>query len=233
MYLRWRRRAPSWIRIHPLELPGRGGRLHEAPAADFDGLVARLCDEVEMYPAQRYVLFGHSMGALLAYRVAHCLRSRKCLQPDALVVSACAAPSRQDWRRYTDRDSLDTLIADLRRQNGTPEAVLENPQLLSMTLSLLHTDYRTCASFRYAKMPPLGVPLHVLCGRGDGIHASRLEAWRSECTGEFSLDWFEGGHFFFRQHEEAFLKVLVQRLAADASPPTGVRDKSHAALTSA
>lgn len=221
MYLRWRRSLPSWVQVQPIELPGRGGRLDEAPERTFDALAARLCDELEAYPPQRYALFGHSMGALLAYRIAHCLWTRNRPLPVALLLSACAAPSEQDWKRYAGKDSDASLIADLRKQNGTPDEVFDSPELLSMTLSLLGADYRICASFRYRELPPLPIPIHVFGGRADEIKPARLDAWRVESAVSFSLDWFEGGHFFLRQHEQAFLPVLVQRLTENAGngPP--------------
>ncbi|KIO47869.1 thioesterase II family protein [Nitrosospira sp. NpAV] len=230
MYLRWRRKLPAWLRMQPIELPGRGERLHEAPEKTFDALAGRLCDELAINPSQRYALFGHSMGALLACRVAHCLRARMRPLPVALLVSACAAPSQQDWKRYADKDSDASLIAELRKQDGTPEEVFGNPELLSMTLGLLGADYRICASFRYQKLPPLPLPIHVFGGCADEIHVSKLEAWRLESTAKVSLDWFEGGHFFLRQHEEIFLSTLAQRLAGDAAH---LSDVSHAALASA
>lgn len=233
MYLRWRRKLPSWVRIQPIELPGRGGRLHEAPEKTFDMLAARLCDELEMNPPQRYAFFGHSMGALLAYRITHHLRARMRPLPIALLVSACAAPSRQDWKRYADKDSDTSLIADLRKQAGTPEEVFQNPELLSMTLGLLGADYRICASFRHEELPPLPIPIHVFCGRTDEIHKSRLEAWQLESTMSFSMDWFDGGHFFLRYHEEAFLPILVQRLAESSGLAESSVEAPHAALASA
>jgi surfactin synthase thioesterase subunit len=99
-----------------------------------------------------------------------------------------------------------------------------------MTLGLLGADYRICASFRYRKLPPLPLPIHVFGGRADEIHVSRLEAWRLESAANFSLDWFEGGHFFLRRHEEAFLSALAHRLAGDSAE---LSDVPHAALTSA
>lgn len=230
MYLRWRRELPSWVRIHPMELPGRGGRLHEAPEKTFEALAASLCDEIGAYPSRRYALFGHSMGALLAYRIAHYLRLRVRPLPVALLVCACAAPSRQDWKRYADKDSDASLIAELRKQDGTPEEVFQNPELLSMTLALLGEDYRFCASFRYQELPPLPIPIHVFGGRADEIDVSALEAWRLESTRSFSLDWFDGGHFLLRQNEDAFLSVLVQRLAGNF---TGLPDAPHTAFVSA
>ena len=187
MYLRWRRRLPSWVRVQPIELPGRGERLHETPEKTFDALAARLCDELAMNPSRRYALFGHSMGALLAYRVAHCLRARMRPLPVALLVSACAAPSQQDWKRYADKDSDASLIAELRKQDGTPEEVFENPELLSMTLGLLGADYRICASFRYQKLPPLSLPIHVFVGHADEIEVSKTAHWRLESAANISL----------------------------------------------
>ena len=233
MYLRWRRRLPSWVQVNPVELPGRGGRLHEAARENFDALAADLCDELgKRLPERphRYALFGHSMGALLAYRIAHCLRSRGQSLPVALLVSACVAPSQQDWRRYADKKTDLALIAELRRQDGTPEEVFGNPELLSMTLSLLGADYRSCASFRYQELSPLPLPIHVFGGRADEIQASRLETWQKEGVGNFSLDWFEGGHFFIRQNEDAFLSALASRLAGNAGElPYLSSHLSHAA----
>jgi surfactin synthase thioesterase subunit len=222
MYLRWKRRLPSWIQVEPIELPGRGGRLHIEPPENFNDLTAELCKELEERIAEspkrieRYALFGHSMGALLAYRVAHWLQAERRRLPVALLVSACAAPSRQDWRRYADKKTDASLIAELRKQNGTPEEVFENPELLTMTLGLLGADYRVCASFLHQDLPPLTLPIHVFGGRVDGIQAAELEAWQREGAGSFSLDWFEGGHFFIRQNEDAFLSVLAHRLAGNA-----------------
>lgn len=214
-YLRWRRRLPVWVHVEPVELPGRGERRDEPSEEAFDALVARLCDEFAPKLPRRYALFGHSMGALLAHGVAHGLRVRRVPMPSALLVSGCAAPSRRDRERFAAKQDDAALIADLRRQGGTPEELFANPELLRMTLGLLGADYRVCESFRHRDEPKLCLPIHVFAGRDDDIQASRLTAWQREGTAEFSLDWFDGGHFFLRQHEEAFLSFLVRRLAGD------------------
>lgn len=83
MYLRWRRLLPHWIRIAPVELPGRGSRLGEPAVEDFGQLVSLLCAEQRQAMRGRFALLGHSMGALLAFGMARQLREegRSCRWP--------------------------------------------------------------------------------------------------------------------------------------------------------
>lgn len=217
MYLRWRRHLPPWLRLVPAELPGRGGRLAEPFTVDFDRLVAQVCDEHADVLDGPFALFGHSMGALLAHGVArrrHALGGRP---PVALLVSASPAPACRDPGRYAGLQDDAALVADLRRQGGTPDEVFVSPDLMRITLDVLRADYRVCASHRHRAAPPLPVPLHVFAGRHDDIAADRIDPWRDETARGFSIDWFDGGHFYLRAHEDRLLAALVQRLADAAA----------------
>ena len=218
MYLRWRRVLPRWIEVVPLELPGRGGRLGEDFVEDFDALVALLCAEHDAALRGNFALFGHSMGALLAWGIAQRLRANGRSMPRALLASGSAAPSQRDPGRFVDMNDDEALAGDLRRQGGTPEELFASPELLRMTLDTLAADYRVCRSFAYPGCAPLPVPLHVFAGRQDDIEPWRMQAWSGETAhAGFTLDWFEGGHFFIRQHETRVLAVVAQRLAQSAA----------------
>lgn len=223
MYLRWRRALPAWVALLPLELPGRGARMDEAPATQFAPLARRMAGELAGALAQpRYVLFGHSMGALLAHGMLPHLRALGVPPPLALLASACAAPSMRDPARFDNLDTDEQLAADLKRQGGTPDAVFAHPELMRMTLDLLAADYSVCRTFSGADVVP-DVPVHVFAGRADEITAPELEAWRGSSL--FSIDWFDGGHFYLRQQEAAFLQCLERRLRA----LQGARDAAFAA----
>ncbi|NMG66874.1 alpha/beta fold hydrolase [Azoarcus indigens] len=212
MYLRWRRLLPQWIRIVPLELPGRGARLDQAHAEDYRALVVQLCAELPGRHGKRWALFGHSMGALLAYGMVQQLQRGGMSLPEAVFASGSPAPAQRDPAYFAGKDDDAALIADMHRQGGTPEEVFASPELLRMTLDTLAADYRICASFEYRPGTRLRMPLHVFGGRQDEIEPDRLEAWRQEAAGAFSLQWFEGGHFFIRQQEREVLQALAGRL---------------------
>ena len=220
MYLRWRRLLPAWLSVVPVELPGRGGRPAERFVEDFDALVALVCDEQAQAMQGRFALFGHSMGALLASGIARRLQREGRPLPLALVVSGSPAPSRRDATRFANKTTDEELANDLRRQGGTPEEVFASPELMRMTLDALRADYRVCASFAQSAGPALPVPVHVMAGRHDDIAPERIEAWAAEARGVFTLDWFDGGHFFLRAHETAFLSALARRLG-DSVPVYG------------
>nr|WP_163500596.1 alpha/beta fold hydrolase [Halomonas socia] len=214
MFLHWKRRLPGWIEVHPVELPGRGERLGEPFIKDFESLVVRLCEEQATRMRGDFALFGHSMGALLAHGMAVRLRDDVGRpQPQMLFASGSPSPSMRDPQRFAGLDNDKALVADLRQQGGTPEAVFESPELLRLTLDVLAADYRLCRSFRYRGGPPLDYPLQVFAGHDDDIERARLEAWRREAGGQFSLDWFEGGHFFIRQQEGRVLEAIERTLS--------------------
>lgn len=215
MYMRWRRLLPAWIRVEPLELPGRGVLLAEDASRDYAQLVERLVRSFS--PQGPYAFFGHSMGALLAYGMARHIVCAGWAGPISLLLSGSPAPTCQDKTRYAGRGDRASLVRDLRRQGGTPEAVFENEELLGMTIDLLAADYSVCASFAYESVEPLPIPIHAFGGRGDEIQTPRILAWCDEGAAGFTADWFEGGHFFFRQQEGVFLELLARRLGEDCA----------------
>jgi len=216
MYLRWRRQLPRWVHIVPVELPGRGGRLSERLVRNFDELVAQVCAEQAEALRGNFAIFGHSMGSLLAYGITRRLQSMGRPLPLALLASGSCAPSRRDPARFAGKTDDASLAAELRKQGGTPEEAFASAELMRITLDMLGADYRVCESFRYREEEaplPMPMPVHVFAGREDDIDAASVHAWSAEAGGVFTLDWFDGGHFFLRQRETAFLAALTGRLA--------------------
>lgn len=215
VYSRWRRKLPGWLQVRPVELPGRGARLGESLQTDMQALARQLGREQRLAANTPYALLGHSLGALLAFELAHELQALGCPAPVVLFACGTAAPTRRedyDAKHWRDPKSDAELIDQLRELNGTPEEVLANEELMSLTLPVLRADFLLCGRYAYRQRPALRCPLRVLGGKDDRVSEGQLLAWRKESVGDFSLEMFPGGHFFIHEQEDRVLDVLATTL---------------------
>ncbi|CAM4105428.1 Linear gramicidin dehydrogenase LgrE [Pseudomonas reidholzensis] len=215
VYSRWRRKLPAWLQVRPVELPGRGARMAEPLQTDLQALARQLASEQRLAANTPYALLGHSLGALLAFELAHELQALGCPPPLALFACGTAAPTRReeyDGIKWREPRSDAELIDELRELQGTPEEVLANHELMSLTLPILQADFLLCGRYSYRQRPPLGCPLHVLGGDADRANPEQLQAWGQETLGAFSVETFPGGHFFIHEHEDRVLGVLAEAL---------------------
>lgn len=223
IYARWRSRTPDWLEIAPVELPGRGARGDEPPVTDMRTLARRLAVELGPRLHQPYALFGHSLGALLAFELAHALRDAQAPAPLALFAGGSRAPGLRaaagDVQSLTDAE----LIERLRSLNGTPRAALESAEIMQCFLPVVRADFLMCDRYEPVTRPALDFPLHVLGGSRDDIGQDALLAWHAETRSPSSLDMFEGDHFFIHTHEGEVLHSVLARLMP-------LRDLAAAAL---
>jgi surfactin synthase thioesterase subunit/glycosyltransferase involved in cell wall biosynthesis len=198
----------------PVRLPGRESRLAEAPFERMGPLVEALAHALESYLAQPYAFFGHSMGAAVAFELARALARRGLPGPAALFVSGARAPRcRRGWVPPA-APSDDELLEELRRLEGTPAELLEDPLAMRAMLPALRADAALYRNYVYADGAPLVCPIHAYGGEGDGrLAGGHLEAWAQETTGRFTVRWFPGGHFFPYARGEEFLRELAADLA--------------------
>ncbi len=211
-FLRWRRSLPPWIRIVPVELPGRGARINEPLLRDFDAVVENLLQGLARDALDHCVFLGHSLGALLAYGCAHALRAQGKGEPMALIAACSAAPSRRRDERLARLKTDEDLIGELVRLNGTPPELFKSKELLRLALDTLAADFAACSSFSFKKREKLSLDIVVLGGRDDTIEEDALSAWREETLGQTALHMFAGGHFFFNESENAFFARLISEL---------------------
>lgn len=217
-YAGWRRTAPEGLRIAPLELPGRGARGGEALLEDFD----TLCDDVQRaLQAQRagepYALFGHSMGALLAFELAHRLEHAGD-PPRALFVAGSPAPALRDPDRFAGPFDDAALLAQMRALGGTPQILLDHPEMMALALPVLRADFRACSRYTRRERPPLTMPVHAFGGRADAAVGESIAGWADETVGATSLTWYDGGHFFVQDAAPHMLARIAGALGAAVAP---------------
>ncbi|MFH9619185.1 thioesterase II family protein [Streptomyces pratensis] len=218
-YRTWAASAPWDIEFLSVQYPGREDRYSEPVPADIQGLAAELAADL---PADGQplptVLFGHSMGAVVAYEFARRL-SAAGEPPAGLVVSGHPAPSLTRPGRVHLGDD-EELIQELRRTEATHREILDNASLIQAFLPIIRGDYRLSETYRPLPGDRLSAPVTVLYGdRDPEIHQWEAEGWSEVTGGACEFRTFDGGHFYLEEHREPVVELLTAyaRTASEAS----------------
>lgn len=224
-YLRWRRALPAFVEVVPVELPGRGRRRAEPFVHTLDMLLTDVQHSLGV-PTGPFALFGHSLGASVAFAYAQRLRARSLAQPLVLFASASHAPGTRGERKLAWSDH--ELRNELLQLDGTPASVLSSPELLELALPVMRADYQLSAALHRQLTPAsIAAPIHVLAGTQDDIPPHALSAWSALTDGPFELTYFTGGHFYLQEHEPRLLALIAGKLARAHDEPVYGADSAR------
>ena len=205
-----RGRGEGGVAVCPVQPPGRENRLREPAFTAMAPLVQAAAKALRPYLRPPFALLGHSLGALVAFELARQLRREGAPAPACLFACGCEAPqSQQPTVRPIHALPREVFVTELRRMQGTPEAVLTNSELLDLFLPTLRADFAVLETYRCEPEEPLPCPV-VAVGGKDDKHTSRegLAAWAGQTTGPFHLHVVPGGHFFLRTERTRLLHLL-------------------------
>lgn len=186
------RGLPQDIEVLGLCLPGRERRYTEPPGCALRDVLCSVTDEITGRAPMPTVVFGHSLGALLAAHVVRALGA-DCI---AAVVSGQLPGDgrRPAHEAYSDKE----LLRLLRDGGGTPEHILRDPALRDRMARTLRADLRLSreAAKDFGALR-LRTPLTVLGGADDPlVPRERLPRWAAHTSGECRIRVLPGGHFF-------------------------------------
>lgn len=209
-FIGWRDRLPDDIEISAVQPPGREHRVNEQPYTRMEPLVTDIVRALSSRTDLPFVLFGHSLGALVAFEAARGLRRNHSRLPVHLIVSAHGAPHLPLGHRQRFDLPDEEFVAELKQINGTPEGVLENPELRALLVPLLRADFEVNETYSYSDDTPLELPITALGGLDDSsVPREALQAWEEHTSARFDLHLFRGGHFFLNTEFEAVLLILA------------------------
>lgn len=210
----WSDRLPPAVAVCAAQLAGRGARFRESPHSAMEPLVSDLAAALEHRARRPYALFGHSLGALVAFELAHELSGRGC-PPVWFFVSGCGAPHTRDPRPPIHRLPDEEFLAEIERLNGTPQAVLAERDLMRALMPMLRADFRVYETYACSGIRPLDCPISVFGGTADRrVSRERLDAWRPYTAASYSLRMLPGDHFFIHSRQSALLDAIGRDLAA-------------------
>ncbi|KOG33445.1 thioesterase II family protein [Streptomyces resistomycificus] len=214
-YRPWAALAGVALEILPLQLPGRERLIDDEPHRDVhsavDGLVAQLRGRLGAGD-HRVALFGHSLGAVLAYELAHRLVAEPGVELTHLFVSGSPEAAQGRERRATGL-SDEAFLAQVGEFAGYHHPALDDPEMRELVLPTLRADVEMHENYLPSTRLPLDAPLTVIRGEDDDLVTRDDAASWSKATGrDFDHVELPGGHMYLTESAPTLVGLIVSTL---------------------
>ena len=198
VYRRWSMLVPADVEVVAVCYPGRQHRLAEPFSASIAALATGAAAEIARLDPAPLALFGHSMGAVVAFETTVRLERGYGLLPRRLFVSGRWPPGHRPATDAPPDPEDDAALLDHLKRLGNKQldlfAIAEMRELL---LGVLRADYRLLADHRPSRPTRTITSVTGYCGDADpGCAVDDVAAWRSATGGSFRLRVFPGDHFY-------------------------------------
>lgn len=200
---------PKDFDFHLIELPGRGRRIKEdllsKESEAIDDLLKQICS---LRTDKPYIIFGHSMGALLALRITKKLEEQGDY-PKQLIVAGNAGPGTGDADKCRSTMNDDELKEELLSLGGVSNEILENEDLFFFFSPIMRSDFKILedgepldADFK------VSTPIVALMGDKEET-ADNIDNWKNFTSGAFKSYLLSGNHFFIHDHPAELVRIIT------------------------
>lgn len=191
-----------------LELPGRGKRMEEALIRDFDDAAVDFYQQINaLLTGSPFLIYGHSMGAYLALRVANMLEIAG-NGPAGIVVSGNAGPGivrKEKKVRYLMERT--EFMQELLQIGGIPNELIDNDEVFSFFEPVLRADFEIAERHDLRREPAIQAPLYAIMGSLEES-VGEINNWSGFTKGGFYSEVLEGDHFFIYRHPHRIAGII-------------------------
>ena len=181
---------------------------HRPKADNWSHLVEQTVEGINDILREECILFGHSMGALLAYYV-----SLEIKQVKEVVLSGMNPPSEEQKERFKDLAGMDLEAFEkfLKGVGGLPESVDLKNNIKESILKSSQEDFRVLSSIDPARANRNArAQAHLIVGIQDRIcQASALADWSKLFHKTAPIKMMPGNHFYLFNSPELVHQYLI------------------------
>jgi medium-chain acyl-[acyl-carrier-protein] hydrolase len=210
-YRDWPAHLPDDVEVVSVQLPARENRFDEPPIDSMEQLAGPLLEGLASHLDAPFALFGHSMGALIAFELARRMRPTG-VAPLHLFASGCRAPhlpSRSNWHTLPDRE----FLAAIGKLGGIPPELLAESQFLDAMLPTLRSDCALAETYVVRQQAQLTCPVSAFGGLRDmQVPPEDVRAWSCHTSRPFRVHLLPGDHFFINSARSNLLRLVMSQL---------------------
>ncbi len=210
VYYPWEKSMPDGTRVCPIHLPGREERILEKSYTDLAAVIEDVMNILGNYNND-IVLYGHSMGAKIAYEVGKRLEAEG-KSVKLLIVSGSRPPHIAEPNPICYLEDHE-FKRELARFEGTPKEILECEEILDFFLPMLRADFTMDELYKPKNRIRMRCPVLALGGEEDTeADAHEIAAWEEYASDSFEYCIFPGGHFFLKSSEKEMLSFICSKI---------------------
>lgn len=214
IYRDWAGLLSDDIAPQAVTLPGRHDRREEMTYAEWDPLLDALYEAVlDSLDDRPFALFGHCLGAQLAYRLAVRMDQD---DVDAPVLIGMSGWAPQGFFTPTEEQANmpeAEMVGWIKKLGSFPAAVYDNPEMLALVIPALRADLSIAAQY-VDDGSRVSCPLVSYGGRSDPLmeDPDAMASWASRSPAYLGHREYSGGHFYIDTHAQAVTADFSQHL---------------------
>jgi len=200
--------------LFTVEYPGRGLRTPANSDSDINMVTMDAYHQIShLIEDNDYVIYGHSMGALIGFELIHHIIANNKKPPLHFFVTGTIAPS-SILRKTQNRHLLnkEEFIAMLRELDGCPEELFQDEELFDFFEQIIRSDFKLIDSYVYKRRMKLQTGITVVVGANEKLSDSEVRLWQDETTFEIDFLKMDGKHFFIFDHSDELIKLIENRM---------------------
>ncbi|WP_411753612.1 thioesterase II family protein [Serratia sp. (in: enterobacteria)] len=210
-YLHWQSGLSNDLLMKAVILPGTGRRYAEDYPADINTLTDTIAAAIAQEADKTFYLFGHSMGAILAWEVAKKLRT----SANGLLISASLSPTEIPSPRIVKMAEMDnhTFIQEVAYFNGIDANLAHNSLINDIVSEKLKRDFKLISGYRHQYSAPIGTPIMAIVGENDAhVPLESLLKWQAHTQYFLGAKQVSGNHFYFNDYPEIIINAIDEMI---------------------
>lgn len=188
-----------FFQIETPELPGRGNRMGEPFLDNKQEAVAEILHQIKQRRKKEvpYIIYGHSMGAILGLEVCHAMESTD--PPSYFVPTGYPGPGIKKNSPIAELPRSE-FFSEIRKLGGLSDEVMESEELLDFFEPVLRADFGLLENEKNTPFfEKIQTPIFAVMGRSE-LYALQIKNWKSYTHAACEFQIVNGNHFFINQN---------------------------------